>query len=350
MSCASLRPPPPRAPGFETRLRPGAVCELLRDGGWWEVDVTRRVDAPGAHHGHFDVASPFYDECRQVAAGAAVLRPRFVLVDGRDWLALPPLGFKCPLGTVEHVVAEAPPEPLAGGAAEAHAGAGGAAATPPKTRGQVRAGASPGPGASSSKGQSAAQGQCERDARCTRGFKHGGKGGHCRLDGPAAGVDAAGADEISEWRFEGHRWLGRRVRRFFDGTAADGRITGWVGGGHFTMRTAAVGSQTRRLGEVVPPSTDGRRALFGEQVDASGDDIALWHMAHDDGDAEDLDEAEMEAALLAFRSGKKFVGLKKRKQADSEAQPKRSPAGKKPKEEQEGVDQDMMHVTWAGAP
>ena len=35
-------------------------------------------------------------------------------------------------------------------------------------------------------------------------------------------------------------------------------------------------------------------------VPADGEDEALWHMAHDDGDGEDLDEAEVEAALKLY--------------------------------------------------
>jgi hypothetical protein len=68
------------------------------------------------------------------------------------------------------------------------------------------------------------------------------------------------------WRESGHRWLGRRVRRFFDG--ADG----------------------------ADDPIDGTLVLW---VDAEGDDAALWHMAHDDGDEEDLEEHEVRAALRA---------------------------------------------------
>ena len=35
-------------------------------------------------------------------------------------------------------------------------------------------------------------------------------------------------------------------------------------------------------------------------VPADGEDEALWHMAHDDGDGEDLDEAEVEAAMKLY--------------------------------------------------
>ena len=64
-----------------------------------------------------------------------------------------------------------------------------------------------------------------------------------------------------EWLTTQHRWLGRRVRRFFNGGVTDGTITCWL--------------------------------------PASGDDDALWHMSHDDGDAEDLDASEVRAALRA---------------------------------------------------
>ena len=72
--------------------------------------------------------------------------------------------------------------------------------------------------------------------------------------------------EAIEWRSEGHEWIGCRVARRFDGeeegaaaTTALGKIVAWV--------------------------------------PEEGEDEALWHMVHDDGDEEDLDEGEMREAL-----------------------------------------------------
>eukprot|EP00966_Prymnesium_polylepis_P217947 5043730-Prymnesium_polylepis.1 len=65
---------------------------------------------------------------------------------------------------------------------------------------------------------------------------------------------------MEEWRIEGHELLGRRVARTFgkDSTII-GTITRWV-----------------------PPD---------------GDDGALFHAVHDDGDEEDLEEEEATQAI-----------------------------------------------------
>ena len=74
----------------------------------------------------------------------------------------------------------------------------------------------------------------------------------------AASGGASGA--CFTWRTEGHEWIGRRARRFFaEYGAASGVITRWL------------------------------------PVD--GDDEALWHMVHDDGDEEDLTESEARKAI-----------------------------------------------------
>jgi len=69
-------------------------------------------------------------------------------------------------------------------------------------------------------------------------------------------------DEADEWQTSEHEWIGRRVTRVIDGIELDARVTKWI--------------------------------------PADGTDPALWHVLHDDGDEEDLDEAEMQAALEAF--------------------------------------------------
>ena len=65
-----------------------------------------------------------------------------------------------------------------------------------------------------------------------------------------------GADEESPpWQLGGSRYIGRRVGRTFNRHVALGRITGWC--------------------------------------EADADEPALWHVAHDDGDGEDLEEYEV---------------------------------------------------------
>ena len=72
-------------------------------------------------------------------------------------------------------------------------------------------------------------------------------------------------DALAEnWLSRGHRWVGRRVRRFFD--VSDGFLDGTI----------------------------------ARWLPASGDDAALWHVVHDDGDEEDLEAYEVRAALIAL--------------------------------------------------
>ena len=66
---------------------------------------------------------------------------------------------------------------------------------------------------------------------------------------------------VHGYRLSGHAWLGQRVRR----NGAVGTVISWA-----------------------PADSDGP---------------ALWWAVHDDGDAEDLDEEEVQAALAAFKSG-----------------------------------------------
>ena len=73
----------------------------------------------------------------------------------------------------------------------------------------------------------------------------------------------AAAEEEGGWLESGSEWLQRRVAtRHGDGVVSVGTLTKWV--------------------------------------PADGEDEALWHMAHDDGDGEDLDEGEVEAALKLY--------------------------------------------------
>jgi len=78
--------------------------------------------------------------------------------------------------------------------------------------------------------------------------------------------EAAGAagHPASEWQAFGHTWVGRRVRRFFGNTPVDGQVTAYM-----------------------PPG-------YGE------DEPALWHLVHDDGDEEDLEERDVRDAMAIF--------------------------------------------------
>ena len=67
-------------------------------------------------------------------------------------------------------------------------------------------------------------------------------------DAAAGGGENGTADGEEEWHETGHKWLGKRVRRFFEKSYSDGRLTKWM--------------------------------------PESGEDAAIWHMVHDDGDEE----------------------------------------------------------------
>ena len=69
-------------------------------------------------------------------------------------------------------------------------------------------------------------------------------------------------DEEEEWLESGHPYIGAAIRRFFDAGVSDGRVTKWL------------------------PEAEG--------------EPALWHVVHDDGDEEDLDEDEVRAAIKAI--------------------------------------------------
>jgi len=73
---------------------------------------------------------------------------------------------------------------------------------------------------------------------------------------------------VEEWRTEGHEWIGRTVARKFVGAAA--------------ANTFITHAQVIRW---LPEGPD------------PVEDEALWHIRHEDGDEEDLGEAEMRDAL-----------------------------------------------------
>mmetsp|Transcript_16695 Transcript_16695/g.33761 ORF Transcript_16695/g.33761 Transcript_16695/m.33761 type:complete len:1121 (+) Transcript_16695:152-3514(+) len=74
--------------------------------------------------------------------------------------------------------------------------------------------------------------------------------------------ESAGGGSSLEFLTSGHPWIGQRVTRIFDKKPSDGTIVSWL-----------------------PPQE-------GEG--------ALWHVEHDDGDSEDLEENEAEDALEEF--------------------------------------------------
>ena len=76
------------------KLRVGATCDVLYDGGWWEVVVLGSCTLEGGGYGLRVQGVLYPDIVREVPPDA--LRPRWALVDGNKWLALPPLGFKVP--------------------------------------------------------------------------------------------------------------------------------------------------------------------------------------------------------------------------------------------------------------
>ena len=74
--------------------------------------------------------------------------------------------------------------------------------------------------------------------------------------------------ETEDWRLEGSAWIGQRVRRFFPGgVISDALVQRWLPAGN------------------------------------TADDAALWHVRHDDGDEEDLEEEELREALVSYREG-----------------------------------------------
>lgn len=89
-------------------------------------------------------------------------------------------------------------------------------------------------------------------------------------------------NEEPEWCNKGHRWMGATVRREYGANGYNvGTITKWM-----------------------PPGEDNPE-----------EEEALWHVVFDDGDEEDLDEAEVEEAIRLFEEkGNKSVAVKRKKQ------------------------------------
>jgi hypothetical protein len=97
-------------------------------------------------------------------------------------------------------------------------------------------------------------------------------------------------NEEEGWLDSGHEWIGASVRRFFaGGMVSDGKVVRWL--------------------------------------PAEGDDFALWHMVHEDGDEEDLEEDEVEAAMLAYQQ-QLAPQLHGAPPAEKPARPQGRPAGR----------------------
>ena len=114
-----LRPCPPRVIGFASKLRRGSVCEVWHEDGWWDARFFGRTKGKGGFVG-YEVFSEAYAQIDCVVP-ASKLRPKMALVNRTDWLALPPIGFKCPVGATEYVVGEEEVEVTEEEAAEAEA-------------------------------------------------------------------------------------------------------------------------------------------------------------------------------------------------------------------------------------
>jgi len=106
---------------------------------------------------------------------------------------------------------------------------------------------------------------------CGRGLKNAGsKVNHekaCANNGEITKAKPAPTGKGEpDWQISGHRWLGKRVLRVFGEQQVGGIVTGWM-----------------------PPNPQ----------DVS--EPVLFHVKHDDGDEEDLDEEEAAAAIQACR-------------------------------------------------
>ena len=95
-----------------------------------------------------------------------------------------------------------------------------------------------------------------------------------RLRKRAAEAERAAASTKSQWLSTGNEYIGKRVRRFFpDYPSADGVVKKWR-----------------------PPTED------------EGGTVQ-FHVEHDDGDEEDLDEGELKAGIKAYTLGPSDLGL-----------------------------------------
>ena len=108
---------------------------------------------------------------------------------------------------------------------------------------------------------------------CSGGGGGSGAGSGSAAPVPAAVAASSGGGET--WLESGHVWLGQRLRRFFD--------------------RDSVGDQVSDA-----------RCVKWLPADAANDEPALWHVQHDDGDEEDLEEHEMREAIAAHAAKRRF--------------------------------------------
>ena len=85
----------------------------------------------------------------------------------------------------------------------------------------------------------------------------------------------AAAEALEGWRYDGHEWIGARVRRSYEKTKA-----------------ISVGTIRKWLPE-----------------DPATGDPPLWRAVHDDGDEEDLEEHEVKEAVEAYKNPKAVTFL-----------------------------------------
>ena len=85
----------------------------------------------------------------------------------------------------------------------------------------------------------------------------------------------AAAEALEGWRYDGHEWIGARVRRSYE-------------------KTKAISVGTIRKWLPADPATG---------------DPPLWRAVHDDGDEEDLEEHEVKEAVEAYKNPKAVTFL-----------------------------------------
>jgi hypothetical protein len=98
-------------------------------------------------------------------------------------------------------------------------------------------------------------------------------------------TDECGGDAPIEWQSDGHPFVRQHVAVLHDQKVSFGLITKWV-----------------------PTSEDG--------------DPELWHMVHEDGDEEDLEEAEVNSAMVLY--GEESGKLRKEEQVSSRGRKRQS--------------------------
>ena len=139
----------------------------------------------------------------------------------------------------------------------------------------------------------------------------GAAGGRAGAAGRKRGSGAAPAPAPAEWKRRGHEWCGQKLRRFFNGQPSDGKIVRWLA--------------------------------------ADGDEAALWHMRHDDGDEEDLEEAEVAKAIAAYEQQKEAPSSMDEASADEQQQEEEEERNSEEDEEMDDEESDGESAAAAAA-